>query len=67
MRRALVALALALAGCARMASPCSEVTLATIQVGCEARVERECAPGDRACPAYVECSKAIRTWRECAP
>ncbi len=57
---------LCLISCARMADPCSEVTLATIQAGCEARIERECN-GERSCPAYVECSRAIKTWRACTP
>ena len=67
--RALVLLLLV--GCSGLSKqakdPCSEVTLATIQVGCESRIERECAAGDKQCPAYIECSKAVKTWRECAP
>lgn len=58
-----------LIGCSHLAKeakdPCSEVTLTTIQVGCESRIERECAAGDKTCPAYVECSRAIKTWRAC--
>jgi hypothetical protein len=57
--------ALLLVGCARMADPCSEVSLATVQAGCEVRVEAECKAGDKTCPVYVECSKAIKTWRNC--
>lgn len=55
-----------LLSCSRMADPCSEVTLTTIQVGCEARIAQECN-GEKTCPAYVECSKAIKTWRACTP
>lgn len=52
------------AACSAAKNPCSEVTLMTIQAGCEARIERECH-GNKDCPAYVECSRAIRTWRAC--
>jgi hypothetical protein len=45
--------------------PCSELTLATVQVGCESRIERECAAGDKNCAVYKECTRAIETWRGC--
>jgi hypothetical protein len=58
-----------LPGCSAFAKqvkdPCSEVTLTTIQVGCESRIEQECKAGDRSCPVYIECSRAIKTWRAC--
>lgn len=48
----------------QLKDPCSELSLATVQAGCEVRIERECN-GDPSCPAYVECSRAVETWRAC--
>jgi hypothetical protein len=43
---------------------CSKVSLATIIAGCDTRA-KECTPGDTSCPVYLECKKAVATWRDC--
>jgi len=43
---------------------CSKVSLGTIVAGCDARAN-ECVPGDTTCPLYLECKRAIKTWKDC--
>lgn len=45
--------------------PCSKVSWTTVAAGCEVRIERECAAGDKACPVYVECTRARKEWQAC--
>lgn len=45
--------------------PCSKLSLATVVAGCEARIKRECDPGDQSCSPYLECKRAVEVWRAC--
>lgn len=61
----LMILTLSCSAATQLSDPCSKVSLATVTAGCEARIERECEPGDTTCAVYVECSRAVQEWRLC--